>query len=127
MRSEFCQESDLRFDGSQSIGTSDVERMEWQANHFASCLLLQKRNIESDLYEQMKKHGISNRGFGALYVDDQPANLRNFHGITDAFKQKYGVSRSVVKNRLQSLGLLKDARTKHQISRIRDIMPHIGI
>jgi hypothetical protein len=53
---------------------------------------------------------IPDKGFGPLYVDDQPCNLENFETVTGRLMEKYGVSRTAAKIRLESLGLLRDAR-----------------
>jgi Zn-dependent peptidase ImmA (M78 family) len=56
-----------------------------------------------------QSHGLKDRGYGALYVDDQPCNIQNFYSVTGELKIRYGVSRQVVKLRLKKLGLLTEA------------------
>src|SRR4029077_19539670 len=46
------------------------------------------------------------RGFGALYVDNQPCNLESYKLVASQLMRSYGVSRTVASIRLESLGLL---------------------
>jgi len=66
--------------------------------------------------------GIADKGFGPLYVDDQPCNLQNFDFVTGRMVQKYGVSHTAAKIRLQSLGLLWDARRQTGPCTVHDIL-----
>jgi hypothetical protein len=54
---------------------------------------------------------ISDRGFGALYVDNQACNLQSYQFVTSYLMQQCGVSRAASTIRLEGLGLLRDART----------------
>jgi Zn-dependent peptidase ImmA (M78 family) len=84
--------------------------MEFQANYFASCLLMPRANFIEDFRRLVRARGIPDRGFGALYVDDQPCNLDNYEVVTSALVRKYGVSRTAAALRLDALGLIRDAR-----------------
>lgn len=110
MAGEYCQESDFERSGPSTLGIEDVARMEWQANYFASSLLLPRASFTTDFYEVLRAFDIADRGHGALYVDDQACNLRTFFAITDVLRHTYAVSRKVVELRLKKLGLLNDAR-----------------
>jgi Zn-dependent peptidase ImmA (M78 family) len=111
MRSEIVQTKDLDLNSTQRMLPVDVQRMEWQANCFASCLLLPKLNLIRELVWQLHKRDIKDKQFGALFVDGQQDNIQNYYNVTNALKLKFGVSRSVVRHRLIKLGFLKDVRT----------------
>ena len=106
MSGENCKERDVDLDNPERIGVKDITRMEWQANYFASCLLLPRHSFLTDFADIIAGLELKNRGFGVLYVDNQKCNLDNFYSVSNFLKNKYAVSRSVVKHRLKKLGLL---------------------
>ena len=83
--------------------------MEWQANNFASFLLLPRGQFTADFFTVVETLELKDRGFGVLYLDEQACNLQNFFRVTDALKRKYNVSREVVKLRLKKMGLLNES------------------
>jgi len=90
---------------------SAIARLEFQANYFASSLLMPRANFIKDFQTLASHLGLVNRGYGALYVDDQPCNIQNFKIITNNLMRQYSVSRKAVAVRLESLDLLKDQRS----------------
>jgi Zn-dependent peptidase ImmA (M78 family) len=112
MKGEYVEEVDLDVENPAQLGVKDIMRMEWQANYFASCLLLPTSQFVADFFSVAESLGLRDRGFGALYVDDQPCNLNNFYKVTYILKMKYQVSRAVVKLRLKKLGLLNEPGSK---------------
>ncbi|STQ90893.1 ImmA/IrrE family metallo-endopeptidase [Iodobacter fluviatilis] len=109
MLSETCEENDFSTNNS-CISDDEIERLEFQANHFAACLLMPQKNIVNDFYKLIEHIGVKNKGFGMLYVDDQQCNIKNYNFITNALANKYGVSQAAVSIRLKSLQLLFDKR-----------------
>lgn len=109
---ESCREEDIAIDRLHVINTRDIGRMEWQANYFASCLLLPKKQFKQEFILQAKKHKLFDRGHGLLYLDDQRCNIDTFYRVTAPLVKKFKVSRTVVKLRLKELGLLNEARQK---------------
>jgi len=109
MRGEQIEEADLEVDEPRELGIKDLMRMEWQANYFASCLLLPTKQFAADFFAATGSYGLRDRGFGALFVDEQPCNIQSFFNVTGMLKLKYRVSRQVVKLRLKKLGLLIEA------------------
>lgn len=107
---ESCDSKDFSLQRSVAIEGADVARMEFQANQLAANLLMPRHHLKNDFGRLMHTLDITNRGFGRLYVDHQLCNLHHFDVVTSGLMQRYGVSRSAVKIRLESLGLLKDAR-----------------
>ena len=119
LSAEFCRLSNIDLDNPQQIEIEDIRRMEWQANFFASCLLLPKHQFVESFLTEIKKLNLHNRGFGSLYLDDQACNIESYIRVTSLLKRQYEVSRSVVRYRLINLKLLNDARKKPEKS-----LPH---
>jgi len=111
LRREWCDASDFALARSSSSYGANVARMEFQANYFAACLLLPRNNVVGDFHKLIAGLDIPNRGFGSLYVDDQPCNRLHFDIVTNHFTTNYGVSKTAAAIRLRSLNLLRDART----------------
>lgn len=90
------------------VGMKDVMRMEWQANYFASCLLLPKRQFIQSFWSIAARNGLSNRGFGVLYLDDQKCNQDAYYSVTSPLMMRYKVSRSAIKIRLKKMGFINE-------------------
>jgi Zn-dependent peptidase ImmA (M78 family) len=85
--------------------------MEYQANYFAASLLMPRAHFVADFWRELRRIDLRDKGFGALFVDDQQCNLDNYRSVTDALTARYQVSRQAVTIRLGALGLLRDRRT----------------
>lgn len=109
--SESCDDEDFSLTRSGAALGPDIARMEYQANYFASCILMPKASFVDDFWRMIRALYITDKGFGALYVDDQPCNLQNYEKVTRELMGRYGVSRTAAAIRLESLGLLRDVRT----------------
>ena len=110
MLRETCNEDDL-FVGQRGVADStDFARLEFQANLFAAHLLMPRTNFTKDFWNIIQRLNIIDKGFGPLYVDNQPCNQRNYIAVTSSLMQRYGVSPSAVTIRLKELGVLQDAR-----------------
>jgi Zn-dependent peptidase ImmA (M78 family) len=109
MTGEYVEEADFELENPAELGVKDIMRMEWQANYFASCLLLPREQFIADFFSAADSLGLKDRGFGVLYLDQQPCNLGSFFNVTNSLKTKYKVSRDVVKLRLKKMGLLNEA------------------
>lgn len=110
---EYCDESDLGLSRRVLGDGTDIARMEYQANYFASCLLMPRNNFARDFWLAAQSLDLRNNGFGRLYVDDQPCNVQVFRAILDPLTRKYQVSQFAATIRLEGLGLIQDARTEH--------------
>lgn len=116
MTREYCDDEDFILDRRSLLEGSDIARMEFQANYFAASLLMPRTYFLEDFQRLTRSLDIRDRGYGALYVDDQPCNLQSFRIVTSDLMQTYGVSRTAAKIRLESLGLLRDGRQKSDLS-----------
>ncbi len=110
MSSEYCEETDFDWDEPVDLGIKDLMRMEWQANAFASCLLLPKSQFVTEFLRVANALNIKNRGFGMLYLDSQTVNIETFRRVSAVLKHRYRVSRSAIKVRLKKLGFLYEGR-----------------
>ncbi|MCF8241313.1 MAG: ImmA/IrrE family metallo-endopeptidase [Melioribacteraceae bacterium] len=107
---EFYSESDYENNNVYPISIDDIKRLEWQANYFASCLLLPKEHFLYHFSLLWNKEDLKNRGYGILYVDRQQCNLDVFYRLTNELKRIFNVSRKVIEIRLKNLELLNDKR-----------------
>lgn len=99
-------------DETMPIVGDDIGRLEWQANAFASRLLLPRDSFVEDVHFIAEALEIRDRGFGLLYLDDQRCNQDLFHQVAGGLMARYGVSKATVKHRLEQLGFLKDVQSK---------------
>lgn len=107
MAMEKCTGSRLDMGNPVHIGIEDINRMESQANLFASCLLLPRNEIVRSFTAAIHNIGLKDKGFGVLFVDNQPCNLQNYHGVISRLKYEYRVSKEAVSIRLHQLGFIK--------------------
>ncbi|MFM9884027.1 MAG: ImmA/IrrE family metallo-endopeptidase [Burkholderiales bacterium] len=119
---ESCDDNDFVLRRSTAVDGSDVARMEFQANFLAASLLMPWTYVTEDFHRLSRTLEITGKGFGPLYVDDQPCNLQNFETVTGRLMEKYGVSRTAAKIRLESMGLLRDARGRSGPRSIQDVL-----
>ncbi len=105
---EYCDDSDFTLHRRAAVDGIDIARMEFQANFLASCLLMPRQYFLDDFRAVTKRLDLPNRGFGALYVDDQPCNLHSLNLITTDLAGRYSVSRAAVRIRLETLGLMRE-------------------
>jgi len=68
---ESCDSSDFALPRQSLVDGSDLSRMEFQASFFAASLLMPRTHILEDFRRMVRALDISDRGFGALYVDNQ--------------------------------------------------------
>lgn len=108
MSGERCVESSLDLDGAKDVGLKDVMRMEWQANQFASNLLLPTKQFIQTFKSIAIRNGLSNRGFGVLYLDQQKCNQDAYYSVTSPLINCYKASRKAIKIRLKKLGIINE-------------------
>lgn len=90
-------------------------------NYFASCLLLPKSELKKEVMLVLDELEIKNKGVGIIYLDIQPCNITNYLVILNRLKTIFQVSETVVRIRLEELGLLNDTRplnTQHPMVRL---------
>lgn len=104
---ESCYDSHLD-EVRNDVSIRDIMRLEWQANQFASSLLLPKKQFVRAFLEQARTRGIHNRGFGALFVDDQYCNKELLNLVTLSLMKQFNVSKTVIIIRLKQLGIMHE-------------------
>lgn len=112
---DYLSENDLNIENNR-IDDSGYRQLEWQANCFASNILLPTESFMHDFLYIAKELGLRNRGNGVLFVDGQKSNWRDYYKVTNFFKSRYRVSQTVVKIKLQRLKLLNFVVDKNQKS-----------
>lgn len=112
MAREYVAESDFAPSGKQSLGIQGLERLEWQANTFASYLLMPTEPLLRSFFELVDQFDLRHRGHGWLFVDGQPDNLKNYYKVTGRLIDKFHVSRQALSIRLTHLGILNDSRSE---------------
>jgi Zn-dependent peptidase ImmA (M78 family) len=117
MERESCDEGDFILQQDALQAENDISRMEFQANYFAASLLMPAQDFSVQFCQILRYLGISDKGFGTLYVDNQPCNFHNFDLVISQLTQHYGVSKSAAKIRLEGLELLRDTRANPVKSR----------
>jgi Zn-dependent peptidase ImmA (M78 family) len=122
MKREACHESDVDLEEPRMIDIKDIVRMEWQANYFASCLLLPTDRLVKSFLLGAARHSLADRGHGLLYLDRQRCNVSAYYAVTEPIMTEFNVSRSVVKIRLKQLGLLHESETNKIIQPIRELL-----
>lgn len=109
LNAESVDESDIEKDD-MDLDVDDLQYLEWQANYFASCLLLPRDALMTSARRQARHMNLFDRGHGMIFVDNQSGNIDNYYGFTTALMNAYAVSRSTISIRLKALGLLNDSR-----------------
>jgi len=99
------------FEQYNRLDQKELKRFEWQANYFASCLLMPEKLFKAKYFLMMENYNILHKKNGILYLDNQKCNLNIFYDITNILKREFNVSRKAVEIRLKGLGLLEDKRT----------------
>jgi Zn-dependent peptidase ImmA (M78 family) len=80
--------------------------LEWQANYYASTLLMPKDTFKAALILSQQKIGISR--VGKIFVDNQPANQADFYKLITMLSEFFKVSRTAVDIILKKMGLVED-------------------
>ena len=90
--------------------------IEWQANKFASSLLLPRSTLPSALLTKQKELGI-NRNLGKLYLNrQQSSSFRDYRAVMDYLIFIYRVSASAIRIRLRELNILEDTSLDAEFS-----------
>lgn len=91
---------------------SAAQWLEWQANSFASSLLMPREPFIEAFQAATAEHP-NRRNKQYIYLDDQPQNVAYFREIQAHLKGLFLVSKTAVGIRMKELVLLLDTRPKH--------------
>ena len=93
---------DRESDKNTIIGKSTYGRMEYQANTFASFLLMPDTPFSVEVNKLFRENRITT---GRLYHDYQPCNIRDCNVVIGALSSKFNVSQEAVIVRLKRANL----------------------
>lgn len=79
--------------------------IEWQANQFASSLLMPEDSIFSRMYSFQRKIGISRAS--KMYIDNQPVNIKDFRLTIAHLASEFRVTKTNIIYRLNDLELIE--------------------
>ena len=109
LRAESIVERDL-FANLDTEDTFNYERLEYQANLFASELLLPDNHLRLAVQELRENQQVQDKGFGYIFVDDQPCNYLPYNQILVELSGHFGVSKKAIEIRLKRTDLVTDKR-----------------
>ena len=92
---------------------NDRNWIEWQANKFSISLFLPKNLFYAYLISFRKKLGISRPHI--IYLDDQLINIQDYIDTVNHLAYKFGISKTVVKYRIEELGIITYAKPKNDL------------
>lgn len=109
--SESIIERDLIFD-TETEDAFNYDRLEYQANLFGSMMLLPEAQFRNAMEALRRQLNIYNKGFGHIFVDNQPCNYVPYNQMLSALSEYFGASKQVIEIRLKRAGLVTDQRKK---------------
>jgi Zn-dependent peptidase ImmA (M78 family) len=89
--------------------STDRDWLEWQANAFASALLIPRPTVGIAIKVKQAELGIT-RNRGTIYVDRQWQNRLDYKALMEHLCKVYQASHSMMRIRLTTLGRLHDER-----------------
>ena len=101
-------------------GFPQNSRLEWQANRFASELLLPRKMVEVVVNSESLRLGIT-RNFGKIYVDGQACNYDILNSVSTAVANVFMVSKTVAQIRLKELDLIIGGVSEKNYRKIGDM------
>ncbi|MBY8917439.1 ImmA/IrrE family metallo-endopeptidase [Nitratireductor sp. L1-7-SE] len=119
LRSEPVIRSDF-FKEDENESKFDYDRLEIQANKFASHLLMPDTAFRMKVREIRRTLDLRNRGYGDVYVDDQPGNQQAYWELLNRLSTHFNVSKQAVELRLKNTIGVTDKRTRGGWSSISD-------
>lgn len=109
LRSETIIASDLFF-GTELKTAANYQRLEYQANSFASELLLPESVFLVKVADLREFLDIRDKGHGYIFVDDQPCNYQSYAHLLSELSSYFEVSKQAIEIKLKKLGMLTDKR-----------------
>ncbi|MGO7050374.1 ImmA/IrrE family metallo-endopeptidase [Rhizobium johnstonii] len=113
LASESIIENDLLINADNATGFNH-ERLEFQANLFSSNLILPDDIFRQKTAEFRQLLGITDRGHGYIFVDDQPCNYTVYEQLLTSLLSYFEVSKQAIQIKFRSFGMLTDLRRSNQ-------------
>ncbi|MCK4304893.1 MAG: ImmA/IrrE family metallo-endopeptidase [Candidatus Eisenbacteria sp.] len=96
----------------RKILVTAVDWLEWQANRFASALLMPRSTFQLAISQQQTEMGIT-RNVGFVHVDREGYSLTDFEHLKSGISAFFRVSKTAVEYRMNDLGILHDRRYRN--------------
>lgn len=109
LRADSIVEQDLYHDA-ETDDALNYERLEYQANLFASLLLLPDKQFRKAVELERNKFETYGRTFGYIFVDDQPCNYAPYNQMLAELSDQFGASKKAIEIRLKRADLVTDNR-----------------
>lgn len=100
--------------------SNPLTKMEWQANRFASAILVPRITAKLAVVMAQRSKGI--RTAGQIWLDGQPQNRRDYSDLVGRLSRLYRTSRAVIKIRLLDLGIVIEQKPHSQPPRIGEFL-----
>ena len=124
LRSENIAEQDLLINGDCKRSFS-YESLEYQANIFASYLLLPHDLFNFKVALFRESLGIKNTSHGYIYVDNQTCNFTLYNELLTRLSLHFEVSKLAIEVRFKKLGMLNDKRRQINNLSISHILANV--
>lgn len=112
LHSETTIKQDLMISDPDSMGNT-IDRIEYQANLFASHFLLPKTVLLLKIKDLKSEFDFRYKNDSNIFVDDQPGNQADYYKLIYAVSDFFDVSATAIQIRLKGLGLIVDERGKN--------------
>jgi Zn-dependent peptidase ImmA (M78 family) len=119
------QDSEYDFGTNKYLLNNYKNWIEWQANEFASNLIMPNSTFFTRLIYIQKQLGISRAGH--IYLDDQPVNRKDYGDITTYLSNFFNTTYTSVILKLESLELITyNRKIDHYKSTLRNLLNNIN-
>lgn len=100
----------------------NLERLEYQANSFSSNLILPDDFFKFKTAQFRSFLDIRDRGYGYIFVDDQPCNYTIYEQLLTHLSSHFEVSKQAIQIKFKHLGMLNDQRKSNQPSPVAGVL-----
>ena len=100
------EDSEYDFSTNRYLLNNYKNWIEWQANQFASCLIMPEFSFITRLSWFQKSIGVSKHG--CIYLDNQPINQQDFVKIKEYLSEFFNTTQVSITYRLEDLNLITD-------------------
>lgn len=96
----------------------NIDRIEFQANYLASCILMPESTLIAAVYNYTIKNDLKLRGKALLYIDNQPCNFEHYRKFIIPLAEYFKVSQEALKIKLVELKLVKFNMNQVDVNKI---------
>lgn len=125
LRSETIVERDLLINSAKKK-SFNYDWLEFQANAFASELLLPNNIFRIRISEFRADLDIRDIGHGYIFVDDQPCNYEPYSQLLSKLSSYFEVSKQAVEIKLKKMRMLTDQRKRRESLSISHTLANLG-